>query len=73
MPSHQCRPACTAGWQPSRKCHCAGCGENFSTESNFIKHKPGECLPPNECGLVLNKRGVWIREGETDFDERFHR
>lgn len=59
---------CTAGWTPGRKCHCAGCCENFSTVGNFDKHRRnGECIPPVEAGLVLNtKRGVYTAPGETD-------
>lgn len=66
--------ACTADWQASRKCHCASCCENFSTVSNFDKHREnGACLDPARAGLVKNKRGVWTLPGETDFDERFKR
>ena len=66
--------ACTLGWQPTRKCHCASCCENFSTVTNFDKHRRnGECVPPAEAGLQQNKRGVWTAPGETDFDARFGR
>lgn len=77
---HKCSPACTAGWQPSRKCHCQHCGENFSTPSNFDKHidrRPGAlfiiCVPPTGVGLVLNARGIWTMPGEADIRERFDR
>lgn len=72
--THSCKLECVAGWQPSHKCHCAGCGENFSTEANFMRHFVNEkCVDPATRGLVQNKRGVWIKEGDIDFDERFGR
>lgn len=72
--THQCSPACTAGWQPGRKCHCRGCGNNFSTPANFDKHRRnGECVPPDKAGLVMNQRGVYTMPGETDFNARFGR
>lgn len=69
--THACTPACTAGWAASRKCHCSGCGENFSTPSNFDKHKPGDCLSPVKVGLVLNGSGLWSKPGEVDISARF--
>jgi len=70
--SHQCSASCTAGWAPSRKCHCASCGENFSTVGNFDKHRQGGyCTPPADAGLERNKRGVWQSPGEVDIRERF--
>lgn len=37
---------------------------------HFVNEK---CVDPATRGLVQNKRGVWIKEGDIDFDERFGR
>lgn len=76
--SHDCTAGCTAGWSPGRKCHCRGCGQNFSTVGNFDRHlerreSGNRCLLPADCGLEPNRYGVWIKPGEVDFDARFGR
>jgi hypothetical protein len=72
--SHACTARCVAGWQASRKCHCSVCGENFSTEANFMRHfVKDECVDPSTRDMVRNKRGVWTKKGEVDLDERFGR
>ena len=69
--SHNCVAACVAGWQASRRCHCAGCGNDFTTEANFMKHFDNDsCADPGARGLVQNQRGVWMKEGEVDWSER---
>jgi hypothetical protein len=68
---HKCSPACTAGWSGTRKCHCKSCGANFSSITNFDKHRPsGACLSPTSVGLVLNDRAIYIKPGEVDLAER---
>lgn len=59
--------------QASSRCKCAACGEIFSTESNFDKHrvdinarkrnKPYEtvCVDPETVGLAISETsGCWI-------------
>ena len=42
-----------------KRCQCTVCGEIFSTEANFDKHRKGDhtvkryCVNPTEVGLVL--------------------
>ena len=48
-----------------KRCLCNACGEVFSTESNFNKHRRGQhgvdrhCLEPSLCGLQRNPAGIW--------------
>jgi len=70
--THDCQPACVAGWQPGRKCHCTQCGENFSIHKHFDVHRDNEkCSLPSEHNLVLNIHGVWVAPCEGDVYERF--
>lgn len=66
--THKCSSECTADWKPSRKCHCATCGHNFTVVTNFDKHrKDGACLHPADAGLVYGeKHDVWRGPGEPD-------
>lgn len=51
-----------------KRCQCPECGEVFSTESNFNKHRKGSygidrhCVDPESVGLVVGQVGdntVW--------------
>ena len=49
-----------------KRCQCPACGEIFSTESNFIKHRRGKyidntrhCVNPESVGLHKDPHGVW--------------
>lgn len=51
-----------------KRCQCTVCGEIFSTETNFEKHRKGdyskgrECVNPVDVGLVLGNTAtgtVW--------------
>jgi hypothetical protein len=56
------------------KAHCSRCCQTFSTVGNFDRHRErGLCLQPAEAGLKLNTYGVWIQEGEVDYDKLFKR
>lgn len=69
--SHQCNAECVSGWSPGRRCHCAGCSQNFSSVRNFDLHRINDkCVDPSTVGLVKNDRGTWTQEGETDFHDR---
>lgn len=42
-----------------KRCGCPTCGEIFSTESNFMRHRKGDhgvnrhCVDPESVGLVI--------------------
>ncbi len=43
-----------------RACGCHACGEIFSSNTAFDRHrKGGNCLDPEEAGLVVAERGEW--------------
>lgn len=72
MNPHACSPSCTSGWGPTKRCHCTGCGEDFSTPANFDQHrtKPqGRCHNPQRRGLVQDLRGVWHLPDTTITEE----
>lgn len=54
----------------SAVCYCTTCGETFSGEASFDKHRPGRelpvrCLTPAEMeakNMARNKRGHWVTE-----------
>lgn len=69
--SHECLPECV-NWTGTKKCHCTGCGENFSVVTNFDKHRRepdadnNHCKSPASVGLVQNSRGTWIKPMEVE-------
>lgn len=60
------------------RCQCPTCGEVFSTENNFNKHRKGKygkdrhCVSPEKVGLVL----VMVKDGclwKTASDDNLRR
>ena len=59
--------------QSGGRCQCPACGEVFSTDSGFTKHRKGElgkkyCVDPETVGLVIKKVGeytVWKGKGSN--------
>jgi hypothetical protein len=48
---------CESRWDGLRTAHCSACHETFTTPGVFDKHRrDGNCLPPQEAGLVLTRR-----------------
>lgn len=43
-----------------KRCKCTACGEVFSTEANFDRHRKGKgdkryCVDPEDVGLVIKE------------------
>lgn len=58
-----------------KRCQCTACGEVFSTEAKFDRHRRGKyqekryCLEPEQCGLILaptQSGTVWRMPGRFD-------
>jgi hypothetical protein len=48
---------CESRWDGLKTAHCSACHETFTTPGVFDKHRrEGNCLPPQEAGLVLTSR-----------------
>jgi len=55
------------GFTRNRSAACPTCHREFTSDSNFDRHRRsvsvGEnkrvCVDPSTVGLVLNKRGIW--------------
>lgn len=58
------------------RCQCTGCGEYFSTESNFDRHRRFSvneqqrvCVDPASVGLVISNRAgnsFWAMPGRLE-------
>ena len=60
-----------------KRCQCPGCGEYFSTVSNFDRHRKGKhgvdrhCVDPVSVGLVLGESHgstFWRMPGRSEIE-----
>jgi hypothetical protein len=58
-----------------KRCQCSACGEFFSTDSNFDRHRRGahgvdrRCIFPGLTGMVIRSQGsstVWSMPGKPE-------
>lgn len=67
---------CPARWGGANTSHCSMCHRTFSTVRNFDKHLDHArdrlvCLAPEDKGLVIDSRGIYVLPAAENMAEIF--